>query len=70
MAGLPCGGTEVHRPRRHRGGLFGWLIDRTGNWNVPFASGVAILLAGAVAVALLRPDVPLVIPQSNDSAPR
>lgn len=50
--------------------VFGWLIDRTGNWNVPFASGVAILIAGAVAVALLRPDVPLVIPQSNDSVPR
>lgn len=50
--------------------VFGWLIDRTGNWNVPFASGVAILLVGAFAVALLRPDVPLVIPQSNDNAPQ
>ena len=50
--------------------VFGWLIDRTGNWNVPFASGVVILLAGALAVALLRPDVPLVVPQSNDSAQR
>lgn len=40
--------------------VFGWLIDKTGNWNVPFASGIAILLAGAVAVVLLRPDTPLV----------
>ena len=39
---------------------FGRLIDLTGNWNVPFALGVAILLAGAGAVAMLRPDVPLV----------
>src|SRR5260221_6129160 len=45
--------------------VFGWLIDLTGNWNVPFASGVGILLGGALAVVLLRPDVPLVIPLSE-----
>jgi MFS family permease len=42
--------------------VFGWLIDLTGNWNVPFATGVAILLLGATAVPLLRPDLPLVVP--------
>ena len=45
--------------------VFGWLIDLTGNWNVPFATGVGILLGGALAVVLLRPDVPLVIAQSE-----
>jgi MFS family permease len=45
--------------------VFGWLIDLTGNWNVPFASGVAVLLGGALAVVLLRPDVPLAIPLSE-----
>ena len=39
----------------------GKLIDLTGNWNVPFALGVAILLAGAGVVAMLRPDIPLVV---------
>jgi MFS family permease len=39
--------------------VFGWLIDLTGNWNVPFATGVGILLIGAAAVPLLRPDLPL-----------
>ena len=39
----------------------GKLIDLTGNWNAPFGLGVAILLAGAGAVAMLRPDVPLVV---------
>lgn len=39
--------------------VFGWLIDLTGNWNVPFATGIGILLLGASAVPLLRPDVPL-----------
>jgi MFS family permease len=48
--------------------VFGWLIDLTGNWNVPFASGVGILLGGALAVVLLRPDVPFVIPPSEGQA--
>lgn len=38
--------------------VFGWLIDTTGNWNVPFATGVGILLTGAGVVATLRPDIP------------
>jgi MFS family permease len=54
--------------------VFGWLIDLTGNWNVPFATGVAVLLVGAAAVPLLRPDLPLLIPSdpsadSNDLHP-
>ncbi len=44
---------------------FGWLIDRTGDWNVPFGTGVAVLLCGAFAVPLLRPDVPLMVPTSD-----
>jgi len=39
--------------------VFGWLIDLTGNWNVPFATGILILLVGAAVVGVLRPDVPL-----------
>jgi MFS family permease len=42
--------------------VFGWLIDLTGNWNVPFATGVVILLFGAAVVGVLRPDVPLKVP--------
>jgi len=42
--------------------VFGWLIDLTGNWNVPFGTGVVILLIGAGVVSVLRPDVPLAIP--------
>jgi MFS family permease len=47
--------------------VFGWLIDLTGSWNVPFATGVVILLLGAAALPLLRPDLPLLIP-SDPSA--
>jgi MFS family permease len=42
--------------------VFGWLIDLTGNWNVPFATGVVILLIGAAVVGVLRPDIPLKVP--------
>lgn len=45
--------------------VFGWPIDLTGNWNVPFANGDVILVIGAPVVGMLRPDVPLVIPQSK-----
>ncbi|MCK1492159.1 MFS transporter [Bradyrhizobium sp. 180] len=47
--------------------VFGWLIDLTGNWNVPFATGVGILLAGAAAIPWLRPDVPLSIPADQSA---
>ena len=47
--------------------VFGWLIDLTGNWNIPFATGVVILLVGAAVVGVLRPDLPLVIPAEHRS---
>lgn len=34
--------------------VFGWLVDLTKNWNVPFATSVGILLIGAVLVTLWR----------------
>ena len=37
--------------------VFGWLIDLTGNWNVPFAT-VAILLLGAATRACLLAGSP------------
>jgi MFS family permease len=43
--------------------VFGWLIDLTGNWNVPFATAVFILLGGAAVVGAVRPDVPLAVPE-------
>lgn len=45
--------------------VFGKLIDVTGNWNVPFATGIGILLIGAAVVGVLRPDVQLVVPESS-----
>ena len=35
---------------------FGYLVDRTGSWVVPFMGSIVLLLAGAVLAARLRPD--------------
>ena len=48
--------------------VFGWLIDLTGNWNVPFITGVLILLCGVFAVRYLRPDIPFVVSQPLEVA--
>lgn len=37
---------------------FGYLVDRTGSWVIPFLGSVALLLLGAVFAWRLRPDVP------------
>jgi cyanate permease len=37
---------------------FGYLVDRTGSWVVPFIGSVALLVVGAVFAARLRPDIP------------
>jgi MFS family permease len=39
---------------------FGYLVDRTGSWVVPFAGSIALLLLGAVLTTRLRPDKPFV----------
>ncbi|KVH58681.1 MFS transporter [Burkholderia sp. MSMB1072] len=36
--------------------LFGYLVDRTGSWTVPFIGSVAMLLFGIVAALRIRPD--------------
>ncbi len=36
---------------------FGYLVDRTGSWVVPFIGSVALLLVGAVLASRLRPDL-------------
>lgn len=34
----------------------GWLIDRTGNWNLPFTVSMAIMAVGIVLSFMMRPD--------------
>ena len=35
---------------------FGWIVDRTGDWNLPFALTVLLLLLGAGAAFLMHPE--------------
>jgi len=37
---------------------FGYLVDRTGSWVVPFIASMVLLLVGGVLAARLRPDRP------------
>jgi MFS family permease len=37
---------------------FGYLVDRTGSWVVPFTASIVLLLVGAVLASRLRPDKP------------
>ena len=39
---------------------FGYLVDRTGSWVVPFIASIVLLLFGAVLASRLRPDRPFV----------
>lgn len=39
---------------------FGYLVDRTGSWVVPFIASIFLLLVGAVLAYRLRPDRPFV----------
>lgn len=43
---------------------FGYLVDRTGSWVVPFIASILLLLLGAVLAYRLRPDRPFVEEES------
>ena len=39
---------------------FGYLVDRTGSWVLPFIGSIVLLLLGAILASRLRPDLPFV----------
>jgi sugar phosphate permease len=39
--------------------IFGWLVDETGSWHLPFIGSIALLLLGAVLTFWMRPERPL-----------
>jgi MFS family permease len=39
----------------------GWIIDTTGNWNLPFAGSMVLMLAGAIGAFAMKPDRQLVV---------
>ena len=48
---------------------FGYLVDRTGSWVVPFIASIFLLLLGAVLALRLRPDRPFVEDARTAAAP-
>jgi len=38
---------------------FGWILERTGNWTMPFAVSVGLLLFAIVMTYWIRPDRPI-----------
>jgi MFS family permease len=36
--------------------VFGWLVDFTGNWHLPFAGSIGLLLLGAVLAFFMHPE--------------
>lgn len=39
--------------------LFGWIVDRTGDWTLPFAGSIALLLVGVGATFFIKPQIPV-----------
>ncbi|MDR3515214.1 MAG: MFS transporter [Azospirillaceae bacterium] len=46
---------------------FGLVIDRTGNWHLPFAFSIGLLLLGAAMACTMRPEQPFLV--EADTAP-
>jgi MFS family permease len=42
--------------------LFGFLIDRTGSWQVPFTTSVLLLFVGVLLALRIDPTRPLELP--------
>ena len=40
--------------------LFGYLVDLTGTWTIPFMLSIALLFLGMILTLALRPDIPFV----------
>ena len=36
--------------------IFGFVIDATGNWTLPFAGSIGLLVVGAIATFWIRPE--------------
>jgi len=36
--------------------IFGWLVDLTGDWHLPFAGSIGLLLLGAVLAFVMHPE--------------
>ncbi len=49
--------------------VFGWVIDLTGNWTLPFIGTMALMLVGVGAAFAMRPDRPLQVAEARERQP-
>ena len=45
--------------------VFGYVIDKTGNWNLPFLGSIALLLLGSIAAFHMKPAEKLLVPDAD-----
>jgi len=45
--------------------VFGYVIDKTGNWNLPFLGSITLLLLGSIAAFWMKPGEPLLTRSSD-----
>lgn len=43
--------------------IFGIIIDKTGNWSLPFYGSIGLLVLGIILTFFMRPDKPLIVPE-------
>ena len=46
---------------------FGWVVDATGNWTLPFLGAIGFLLLGTFMTFRIRPDRKVVVPALMES---
>ncbi|MCL5236365.1 MAG: MFS transporter [Nitrospirae bacterium] len=44
--------------------VFGFVVDRTGSWDIPFTISVVICVIGALLTVFMRPDRPFIPPHA------
>ena len=47
----------------------GWLIDATGNWNLPFVVSMVLMLIGTLLAFTMRPEQQLIVPSPTLASP-
>ena len=47
---------------------FGWVVDATGNWTLPFLGAIGFLLLGTFMTFRIRPDRKIVVPALMETA--
>jgi ACS family glucarate transporter-like MFS transporter len=50
--------------------VFGFIIDKTGNWELPFLGSIGLLLSGAVLAFWMKPDQALAGGELLDVTPQ